>query len=366
MDEQDIKPIFSGSWGTNPGGDYSKNREKHGEKFHRWVVGKVSSAVGDIPLVSTELNIKDILGSWKVRLGIRRMNYKIKPGLYGIGNPTSESPVLVTANSKLSFDRLRKELSGLDTWIMVLDTKGVNVWCSAGKGTFGTEEVVKRIQEVSLFQIVSHRNLILPQLAAPGVAAHEVKKQSGFKVFYGPIRAIDIKEFLKAGIKATPEMRTVKFGFLDRMVLTPIDLVGILYPVLFIASILILLGLLGLRISTLKGILPYVGAIIVGCVLVPAFLPWIPGRAFALKGWILGVLFALAVNIHYGFLFSPAASWKAALSYFLALPALSSFLAMNFTGSSTYTSLSGVVREMKVALPLIIISGVLGLVLGWL
>jgi len=366
MEERDIKPTCSGCCGPNPDGDSSKNREEYGEKFHRWVIGKVLSAVGDVPLVSTGLNFKDILGSGKVRLGIRRMNYKIKPGLYGVGNPTSRSPVLVTANYKLSFDMLRKELSGLDTWILVLDTKGVNVWCSAGKGTFGTEEVVKRIQAVSLFQIVSHRNLILPQLAAPGIAAHEVKKQSGFKVIYGPIRASDIKEFLKAGMKANLEMRTVKFGFLDRMVLTPIEVVGIFKYVFLIAGVLLLLGSLGLRIASIKGSLPYIGAIFVGCILVPAFLPWIPVRAFALKGWILGVLFALAVNIHYDLLFPPSASWKAALSYFLVLPALSSYLAMNFTGSSTYTSLSGVVREIKVALPLIIVSGVLGLVLGWL
>lgn len=261
---------------------------------------------------------------------------------------------------------LRKELYSFDIWIMVLDTKGINVWCSAGKGTFGTEEVVKRIQEVSLSQIVSHRNLILPQLAAPGVAAYEVKKQSGFKVIYGPIRASDIKEFLNAGMKANPEMRTVKFGFLDRIVLTPIELIGVFKFAFLIAGILLFLSSLGLRIVSLKTTLPYLGAILVGCILVPAFLPWIPVRALALKGWILGVLFALAVNIHCGLVLPPSASWKAALSYFLALPALSSYLAMNFTGSTPYTSLSGVVREMKVALPLIIVSGVFGLVLGWL
>jgi len=32
---------------------------------------------------------------------------------------------------------------------------------------------------------------------------------------------------------------------------------------------------------------------------------------------------------------------------------------MNFTGSSTYTSLSGVKKEMKTALPLQIVSGII-------
>ena len=78
------------------------------------------------------------------------MNYTVNPGLCRVGNPDDASPALVTANYKMSFDRLRKELSGLDAWIMVLDTKGINVWCAAGKGTFGTEEAVRKIGEVGL------------------------------------------------------------------------------------------------------------------------------------------------------------------------------------------------------------------------
>ena len=70
------------------------------------------------------------------------MRYKVDPGLYAVGRPTVESPVLVSANYKLSFDRLRSQLTGLDAWMLVLDTHGVNVWCSAGKGTFGTDEIV--------------------------------------------------------------------------------------------------------------------------------------------------------------------------------------------------------------------------------
>jgi hypothetical protein len=48
------------------------------------------------------------------------------------------------------------------------------------------------------------------------------------------------------------------------------------------------------------------------------------------------------------------------MTNFLLLPAISAFLALNFTGSSTYTSLSGVVREMKVAIPAILMAAGLG------
>ena len=81
--------------------------------------------------------------------------------------------------------KYRKNLNELDAWLLILDTKGVNVWCSAGKGTFGTKELVHRIQAASLGSVVKHRRLILPQLGATGAAAHLVKEESGFTVIYG-------------------------------------------------------------------------------------------------------------------------------------------------------------------------------------
>ena len=106
-----------------------------------------------------------------VRLGVNRMRHRVTPGLYALGNPTPDSPVFVTANYTLSFDALRSALAGVDGYIMVLDTRGINVWCAAGEGTFGTDELVQRIEETALHDVVSHRVLILPQLGAPGVAA---------------------------------------------------------------------------------------------------------------------------------------------------------------------------------------------------
>jgi hypothetical protein len=51
------------------------------------------------------------------------------------------------------------------------------------------------------------------------------------------------------------------------------------------------------------------------------------------------------------------------LSWFLIISGISSFMAMNFTGASTYTSLSGVKKEMKIAVPVQISFAVIGLVL---
>jgi hypothetical protein len=328
-------------------------------KDHPWTTGRTNTPAGDIPLVSTSLSFADRVGTLRMRLGIGRMTYTISPGLYGVGRPDAQSPVYVTANYKMSFDRVRQALDGLDGWLLVLDTRGINVWCAAGKGTFGTDELVRRIESSGLAQIVSHRKLILPQLGAPGVAAHEIAKRTKFHVVYGPVYAEDIPEFMRAGMKTTPAMRKVRFALKDRLILTPIELSGIARHWAFLLFLgLWILRLLGVRVFSVD--FPAIlAAVVVGAVLVPIFLPWIPGRAFAWKGWLLGLVLAIAVCAIKG-LPVMAAGWTATLSYFLILPAISGFLAMNFTGSSPITSLSGVVKEMRTAVPLIALSAVLG------
>jgi hypothetical protein len=288
------------------------------------------------------------------------MSYTIQPGLYGNGSPDESSPVLVTANYKLTLDALRKELAGVNAWILVLDTKGINVWCAAGKGTFGTEELIAKIKSVKLAGLVSHKKLILPQLGAPGVAAHKVTKETGFNVIYGPVRAADIPAFLENGLKKSPAMRDVRFPFKERLALAPMELVQVLKKIHYFVIPLFLLNLINggpFLLNTIYELLLFMGAIFLGAVLTPVLLPWIPVRSFALKGWIPGLLFAAAV----GFFF--ASSTLEQLIYLLLLPPISAFLALNFTGASTYTSLSGVVKEMKTALPLIIISMSVGLIL---
>jgi len=314
-----------------------------------------------VPAVSTDLNLKDLLGAWKARWGIGRMNYKISPGLYAVGKPDHISPVLVSANYKLTFDALRKELSGLNCWLLILDTKGVNVWCAAGKGTFGTDELVRRISITKLSKIVSHRKLVLPQLGAPGVSAHQVRGRTGFSVVYGPVRARDIKAFLESGFKATEEMRSVKFTMWNRLVLTPMELAATAKISLIIFGVLFLLNLFAARPFGLADFIAYAGAVLTGTVVTPVLLPFIPGRAFAGKGWQLGLLWA-AWFVWFNGWFA-AEFLLLAIGYLLLLPALSAFLAMNFTGSSTYTSFSGVIKEMKTAVPLLALAAAAGIVL---
>jgi hypothetical protein len=287
------------------------------------------------------------------------MNYKINPGLYAVGQPDATSPVLVSANYKLTFDVLRKELADIDCRLLILDTKGVNVWCAAGKGTFGTSELVERIEKTGLGKVVTHRRLILPQLGAVGVNAHEVRKRSGFTVDYGPVRACDIKEYLASGCKPTAAMRLVRFTMLDRLVLTPVELVQAVKKSLPIFGVLFLLNLFTARPFGRPDVVAYAGALVTGAVITPVLLPLIPGRAFAWKGWLLGLVWTLYVLFFNAWL--NAESCLLATGYLLVLPSVSAYLAMNFTGSSTYTSFSGVTKEMRTAIPLLALSVALGI-----
>ena len=335
-----------------------------------FVSGSVLTSIGRVPQVSSTLLWHDNWGTTKARLSTFRMNYSVIPGLYALGNPDDNSPVLVTANYKMSFDRLRENLPGRNVWILVLDTKGINVWCAAGKGTFGTEELVNQIESSGLSNIVRHRKLILPQLGAPGVAAHKVAKLSGFKVQYGPIHAEDLPAYLDNGFKATAPMRIMDFPLKERAVLIPIELNETIKPFLIIAPVLLIIsGIMGpagfWANATSYGIfavLALLSAIAAGAVFNPLLLPYLPGRAFSLKGLSLGIVIALFLLYLRGINLQAWPGRIETLSWLLIIPAMSSYLAMNFTGCSTYTSLSGVKKEMRWALPLHITAVVAGLI----
>ena len=335
-----------------------------------FVCGMHRGPWGAVPQVSSALKRVDRWGTVKARWGVGRMDYAVDPGLYALGSPNGLSPVLVTANYKMSFDRLREDLPGRDAWILILDTKGINVWCAAGKGTFGTEELVRRISASDLQNIVTHRHVILPQLGAPGVAAHTVRRLSGFQVHYGPILAKDLPAYLDAGMKATPAMRAKSFNLAERAALIPIELIEAMKAMLVIIPVMMLITALLGRDSIVQNVakeglfaaIAMLGAVMAGAVLNPLLLPCLPGRAFSTKGLTIGLLMAVVLLSVRGIDTFAWQSILGILAWMLIICAVSAYLAMNFTGASTFTSLSGVKREMRWALPLEGGMGLAGLV----
>jgi hypothetical protein len=292
------------------------------------------------------------------RWGWKRESHRVTPGLYRLGNPTADSPVFASANYTLSFDALRSALAGIDAWILVLDTKGINVWCAAGKGTFGTDELVRRIQSSGLENIVSHRKIIVPQLGAPGVSWPEVVRKTKFLVEYGPVRARDLPEYLKTHT-ATPAMRRVEFPVMDRIVLTPVEFVHSALPMVIVAAVL---WFLAGPVAALAA----VSAVLAGTVLFPVLLPFIPTQDFSTKGLILGGVAAIPFATVFGT--NPAlplwANALAALTPLLIIPAVVSYAALNFTGCTTFTSRTGVKKEIFRYVPIMAAMATLGSLAG--
>jgi len=168
-------------------------------------------------------------------------------------------------------------------------------------------------------------------------------------------------------------MRQKTFTIWERAVLIPVELVSALKAVLIVIPVFLLLGGLGgtepfwvkVLDRGLFAVFALLGALAAGAVITPLLLPWLPGRAFSLKGFSVGLFVALILAVFRMGSFSGWAGGLEILSWFLLVPAAAAFLAMNFTGASTYTSLSGVRREMKWAVPLEITAGVFGFFL-WL
>ncbi len=334
-----------------------------------WVTGTIKTGAGVAYRVSTEVTRSDLREHFRCRVGSFRDDYTVMPGLYAAGNPGSNSDVLVSANYKLSFDHLRRELKELDVWIIVLDTKGINVWCAAGKGTFGTDELIKQITSAKLDKVVDHRRIIVPQLGAPGINAHAVRQMTGFRVHYGPVYARDIREFINAGYKATRTMRTVRFNMIDRLVLTPMEINPAMKKY-FPWYALTILGIFGLQPTGIifrdawQGGMPFLLlgliSILAGAVLTPLLLPIVPFRSFAVKGWIVGVASLVAVSRFP--LFRQSSGFLLLVTY-IFFPLASSYVALQFTGSTTFTGMSGVKKELRISIPLYIVSVVISLAL---
>jgi hypothetical protein len=331
-----------------------------------FVLGPLETPAGTLPRISATLSRRDRLDNLLVRCGVGRMRYLVEPGLYALHNPGPDSPVLVSANYKLSFDHLRCRLAGVDAWILVLDTDGINVWCAAGKGSFGSANLISQLAASRVAQVIRHRRLIVPQLGGPGINARLVEKNSGFKVLFGPVEAADLPVYLAAGLQATPAMRRKHFPLRERAVLIPVELVlslKWLLPLLLLLAALFFLGGEGWSAFAALAAGGIMVAVLAGQALTPLLLPWLPGRAFAGKGLVAGLAgAALFLGVASG-LGSPALSGLDYLAWLAVIGALASFLAMEFTGSSTYTSLSGVKKEIRLALPWQIGGGVAGLLL---
>jgi len=332
-----------------------------------FVTDLLTTPVGEVWRIGHDWACCDWCGALAMRFGIGRMNYAVEPGIYASGTPTDASPVFVTSNYKLTVDHVRRAIKGIDAWLLVLETNGVNVWCAAGKGTFGTEELVTRLASCRVAELVTHRTVIVPQLGATGIAAHEVQARSGFKVVYSPVRVNDLPRFMADGMKATAEMRTVTFNLAERLAVIPMEVVHWSKWLLVLLVVSALAAAVGkgdysvhnFMLSGVRLILAFLGGVVMG----PILFHWLPGRAFAVKGFFAGVLtvvFMAAVGLLPG---HNSGDLIQSCGWGLLTLSAASFLMLAYTGSSPYTSLSGTRIETKIGFRLQSVAAIVGIML---
>ncbi len=205
-------------------------------------------------------------------------------GLIRIGNPGPGSPVLVTCNFYITVRRLIRRLRGLDLWLLVADSKGVNVWCAAGAEEFNTHSVVSAVKTSGIADRVDHRRLTLPPLCAPGIRARDVEARTGWSVRWGPVRARDIPRYLEEGERRSEEMKRARYDWRERLDTG----LGSLFPFFF-------LGAVGFAVFGRHLLLDYILAGSLAFVVFMAACPFLPGKTGLAKVALLEVVLGAAL-----------------------------------------------------------------------
>ena len=140
-----------------------------------------------------------------------------KTGLIKIGSPDKHAPVLVTGNYHLTVMKIKRALIGQNVFLLVANSHGINVWCAAAGGHFTHHDVISILKLSGIENLVAHRTIILPQLAACGIEAKAIDQRTGWKVKWGPVAIEDFPAYLKNGQKKTNDMSDVRFPLKDRL-----------------------------------------------------------------------------------------------------------------------------------------------------
>ncbi|NIS82511.1 MAG: methyltransferase domain-containing protein [Anaerolineales bacterium] len=288
---------------------------------HDFEVGKIPAIVHGRLRHRVTLRTR-IIDLWATFFRILPPYPKVVPGLYSVGEVSVDSPVLVTGNFDLTVRALLKAIDGrLDAWVLVVDSAGINVWCAAGGGFLTAEKIIGALRISRLDEIVRHRILILPQLAANGVDGWRIREQTNWGVHWGPIRAADLPAYLEAGRKKTEAMRHVRFPLRDRLEMMAATL-----------------GFYGLMILVPVAIFwrtmfwPVAVSMIGLSAFYTVVLPWLPGRDGLAKSFPLALIALIGMFI-YSKLWAPVPV-SGLFDRAIGLTALSVFVGAELQGMS--------------------------------
>ena len=128
---------------------------------------------------------------------------QITPGLYRVGNPGRDAPVLLTVNFSLTYFTLQGylEAARIPCFMLIVDTEGMSVLTSVAAGKLNETIVKESLIRFGVEKEVSHRTLIIPGYAAP--LSGRIEEETGWKIMVGPRDAAEIAEFLEKEWKPT-------------------------------------------------------------------------------------------------------------------------------------------------------------------
>jgi len=263
---------------------------------------------------------------------------RCRPGLYQVGRPGPTAPVLVTGNFDLTVRKLVREVRDLDVYLLVSDSRGINVWCAAGGGHFTADDVIAAVKRGGLEDLVAHRRLILPQLCANGVKGELIQEATGWQVKWGPTRAADIPAYLARECRKTDLMRKVDFPLIDRLEMS-------VAMWLFWASLLALILLVVRRGSVIPALVSSFALFLIA----GGLWPQLPGYQGSTKGLFLAAAsVALTVLASMTWLHLPA---RSLFSWCVGLCALALFVGADFQGADPRRR-GGEVEQFPIIMPM--------------
>jgi SAM-dependent methyltransferase len=317
----------------------------------------------------------------------------IQPGLYKSGSPTSDSPVVVTANYELTYYTVMRALAKdrLDAWVLVCDTNGINVWCAARGIHFDSDDVIHLIRLTELHKLVNHKELILPQLAAAGMDPTMIRRRTGFRVRYGPIRIHDLTRWLELE-KPKPKPRdlaSVTFNLRERMeqsvahipflfavlLWKPIAgiIAGLLAANILTATIIpsMYANVFSITIDVLVLISQLTLALIGNAFMLGLIFPILPSKANSF--WRRGLGFAgITLPVALIIMLLLQATWTAIVVWLAAQFVMATSLTMDWSGMTSVSDPKVIRREypnmittLKVGAAFIVIFNMLVLFMGW-
>ncbi len=261
----------------------------------------------------------------------------VRPGLYTLGAADESSPMLVTGNYYLTVFLLARRLRNHAVRLLIIDTKGINVWCSAGKGQFSASEIADKAAACGLLSGEKRLRLVLPKFSLSGVNLGELRKHRIIPVI-GPMYAKDVPAFLGQEKHSNQVEDRVDFGLRARAFTALPTAVQFFYY------------FLGVYVISLGAISPAVVGIATGLAFAyPMLFPWLPGRLFAVKGFWLA-LAASALSL----LFT-AGSLLEQLPLMVFLCATAIFVGLSYTGNSAVSNYTSVRKETARFLPVVVL-----------